>query len=109
MCTRCSSPTSISDRRTGAVLFTSRPLDDRVLATLTFSSTIVFHSPHPGHLPSHLAESYPQLVQTHAVLVFADAIMIVVDAARDPGGDTSENGAGGLRLKIFLNIGTNLR
>jgi hypothetical protein len=33
--------------------------------TVTFSSTIVFHSPHEGHLPTHLGESAPQELQNH--------------------------------------------
>ena len=31
----------------------------------------VFHCPHEGHLPTHFGDSWPQLVQTYAVLSFA--------------------------------------
>ena len=34
------------------------------------SSTIVFHSPHSGHLPCHLGDSAPHDVQNHSVCVF---------------------------------------
>lgn len=30
-----------------------------------FSSTMVFHSPHAGHFPSHFGDSAPQLLQNH--------------------------------------------
>lgn len=37
---------------------------------LTLSSTIVFHSPHEGHLPTHLGESIPHDEQCHTVFIF---------------------------------------
>jgi hypothetical protein len=33
----------------------------------SFSSIMVFHSPHPGQRPTHLGDSVPQLLQNHAV------------------------------------------
>ena len=39
----------------------------------TTSSTSVFHSPHAGHLPTHLADSYPQLRQKNAFFNLAIA------------------------------------
>jgi len=36
------------------------------------SSTKVFQELHEGHLPSHLADSYPQLWQKYADLVLAN-------------------------------------
>jgi len=38
------------------------------------SSTKEFHSPQPGHFPSHFGESYPQDEHTYAVFVFDEAI-----------------------------------
>ena len=35
------------------------------------SSTMVFHSPHPSHLPDHLVKTDPQAVQEKVVLLFA--------------------------------------
>ena len=45
-----------------------------VVVPHTFSSTMVFHSPHAGHLPVHFGESAPQEVQNHIVLVFVLAM-----------------------------------
>ena len=39
--------------------------------TVTFSSTKVFHSPQLGHLPNHLGDSLPQLLQKYTVFVLA--------------------------------------
>lgn len=44
------------------------------LPVATVSSTIVFHSPHAGHLPIHLGLSLPQDLQNHTVFVFTLAI-----------------------------------
>ena len=41
----------------------------------TVSSTIVFHSPHAGHLPIHFGLSFPHDLQNHIVFVFTVAIM----------------------------------
>lgn len=49
---------------------------DRDGEAATFSSTIVFHSPHPGQRPSHRAESCPQLLHTHIVLYFVFAMRL---------------------------------
>jgi len=38
------------------------------------SSTKVFHCWHEGHLPSHLADSKPQLWQKYAILDLANVI-----------------------------------
>ena len=43
--------------------------DEGALATT--SSAKVFHSPHEGHLPSHLGASKPQLRQKYAFLTLA--------------------------------------
>ena len=40
----------------------------------TVSSTIVFHSPHAGHLPIHFELSFPQDLQNQTVFVFSVAI-----------------------------------
>ena len=40
----------------------------------TVSSTIVFHSPHAGHLPIHFGLSFPHSLQNHTVFVFTVAI-----------------------------------
>ena len=40
----------------------------------TVSSTIVFHSPHAGHLPIHFGLSFPHALQNHTVFVFTVAI-----------------------------------
>ena len=66
---RTSSPTSISDSFTGRELFTSPRLPPLLSLADTFASTILFHSPQPGHFPSHLALSYPQLLQKYTVFV----------------------------------------
>jgi hypothetical protein len=44
--------------------------------TATVSSTIVFHSPHAGHLPIHLELSLPHDLQNHTVFVFTVAIRL---------------------------------
>ena len=45
---------------------------ERELFLLVFgSSTIVFHSPHAGHLPIHFALSVPQLEQNQTLVAFA--------------------------------------
>ena len=41
-----------------------------LLEETIFSSTIVFHSLQAGHLPSHLPDSYPQLLHTKTVVFF---------------------------------------
>jgi hypothetical protein len=38
---------------------------------VTTSSANEFHAPHEGHLPSHFADSYPQLLQKNNVFAFA--------------------------------------
>src|SRR5580698_6157599 len=44
--------------------------DSKTLFSLVItSSTNVFHCSHEGHLPSHFALSYPQLLQKNAVLI----------------------------------------
>lgn len=57
---------SISDTFWGR-LFDLLPTGDLADLGLTRSSTNVFHCPHAGHLPSHLGESAPQLVQYQTV------------------------------------------
>lgn len=53
---------SLPDAREDETLFPFLPEGTR-------SSTIVFHSPQAGHLPAHLGDSAPQLLQNHAVFV----------------------------------------
>jgi hypothetical protein len=38
---------------------------------VTTSSANEFHAPHDGHLPSHLADSYPHALQKNNVFVLA--------------------------------------
>jgi hypothetical protein len=44
------------------------------------SSTIVFHSPHAGHLPIHFELSLPQEEQNHTVLLFAITFSLYLKA-----------------------------
>ena len=74
ICMRGSSSACISLRGTG--LESAETRVPRValpvpLETLTFSPTKVFHSPQLGHLPTHLGDSCPQLLQKYAVFTFA--------------------------------------
>ena len=46
------------------------------LPVATVSSTIVFHSPHAGHLPIHFGLSFPHSLQNHTLLVFTVAISV---------------------------------
>lgn len=67
---RGSSSVAISDTGTGA----DRREDEcgpgvrDFFSGSTFSSTMVFHSPHAGHRPTHFGDSAPQLLQNHTVL-----------------------------------------
>ena len=56
----------ISDSRTG-------PVPDFFAETV--SSTYVFHCPQTGHLPIHLGDSLPQLLQKYTDLVFVIALL----------------------------------
>lgn len=53
------------------------------------SSVKLFHFPHPGHLPNHLRDSYPQSLQMNLEVFFAIVLPheIVINAAF-----TSEDG-----------------
>ena len=73
--TRSSSSIGTEERQTGAA---AAFLSSRALPALFFStvsSTKVFHSLHPGHCPSHLGDSYPQLWQKNTVVVLPFAIL----------------------------------
>ena len=77
--TRLSSSLGIWSRgsSTASIWFTGlgTPLEPRAAAdcfvpadaVLIFSSTMVFHAPHPGHLPVHFGASAPHSVQNHMV------------------------------------------
>lgn len=62
---------SISPTGTGRVWARAKPGAGFSSPRLTTSSANVFHSPHAGHLPSHLGASYPQAVQKYAFFTFA--------------------------------------
>src|SRR6185503_19464072 len=65
---RTSSCDSISVNATAVTSRSLKPFRPAVLrAGCAFSSTSEFHSPHSGHLPSHLPDVYPQAWQTNDV------------------------------------------
>src|SRR6218665_163758 len=68
--TSFATPTSSNVRGTlRALLCVCHELAETVL--LTTSSAKVFHAPHDGHLPTHLADSAPHSLQKKRVLVLA--------------------------------------
>src|SRR6185503_9330949 len=65
---RTSSCDSISVNATAVTSRSLKPFRPAVFrAGCAFSSTSEFHSPHSGHLPSHLPDVYPQPWQTNDV------------------------------------------
>src|SRR5512141_3464355 len=60
----------------------------------TASSTSVFHSPHPGHFPTHLGEEVPHAVQANSTFTLAPISHQASTAAADMGMSTALRSVG---------------
>src|SRR5512134_4125000 len=71
-CVRAAAESCTSVRRTGRDVGKSAAALPRYFGSgADTSSTRVFHSPHPGHFPTHLGEEVPHTVHAYSTLTFA--------------------------------------
>ena len=84
ICMRVSVAVTIPDMGMGTLSCPKSNVEDLLLPVTARSSTIVFHSPQPGHRPTHFDDSLPQLLQNQVDFTCFAIFFKIIDGDETP-------------------------